>query len=55
MPKVLLVNRASPVEIDEATYFGNRVNTSLENNTPYVSLEEKKFLRYKVVDIISSF
>lgn len=54
MPKILLVNRKQPVEVDEVQYFGDRVNTSLFNNTPFVTLEEKKFLRYKVIDILSS-
>ncbi len=41
MPKVLLVNRKFPVTMDESFYYGERLNTSLKNNSPYVCLEEK--------------
>jgi hypothetical protein len=54
LPRVLLVNRRHPVKVDESSYFGDRVETSLINSIPYVTHESKKFLRYKVIDIKST-
>ncbi|CDW78106.1 wd-40 repeat protein [Stylonychia lemnae] len=53
-PRVLLVDHNHPVDINQAEYFGDRLTCSLQNNVSYVKIEEKKFLRYKVIEIINS-
>ena len=52
-PKVLLIDRLNPVEVDEVEYYGDRLNTALENNTPYIKSEEKKFLRHRMIEVIN--
>ena len=34
-------------------YFGERMQSSLDNNVSYVKIEEKSFLKYKLIEITS--
>jgi hypothetical protein len=49
----LLIDRDNPVEIDESEYYGDRLKTALENNTPYIKIEKKAFLRHRMIEIIN--
>lgn len=53
MPRLLLFNNIKEVEVDEKTYFQDRLYLSLPNNTSYVSMEEKKFREFKLIEIVS--
>jgi hypothetical protein len=49
----LLIDRDNPVEVDENEYYGDRLKTALENNTPYIKIEKKTFLRHRMIEIIN--
>lgn len=53
-PRVLLIDRANPVEMDEREYFGDRLTSPLENNTSYVKIEQKSFLKHKLIEILNN-
>ena len=51
---MLLIDRENEEDVDENEYYGERLKTSLQNNTPYIKIEKKTFLRHKVIEILDS-
>jgi len=49
-PYVLLYNPSAEVSnVDEKAYFGDRLTTSIPNNTPYSKIETSTFRTFKVI------
>lgn len=40
--------------MDEREYFGDRLTSPLENNTSYVKIEQKSFLKHKLIEILNN-
>jgi len=49
-----LYNPSSEVkDVDEKLYYGDRLHTSLPNNTPYSKIEASVFRTFKVIQIVN--
>lgn len=52
--QVLLINKKEPVAVDEVQFFGDRLKSELGHNSSYVSTMEKKFFRFRVIEILNT-
>lgn len=53
--RVLLINKKTSVEnIDESSFFGDRLNSELGVNASYLSSQTKKFYRFRMIEILES-
>ena len=52
-PRVLLIDKEKSLTIDESEYYGDRLKTALENNTPFIKIEKKTFVRYRMIEIMN--
>lgn len=50
MPNLLLIDSVTEYpDVDQKAFFGDRLYTSLPNNTAYSAVEEKKFRSFKMI------
>ena len=54
MPKLLLYDDVTEItDVDVDKYFGDRLTTSLKNNTAYTKIEQKTFRQFKLMEILN--
>ena len=52
---ILLVDKKNPVtDVDQVRFFDGRINSELGADTSYVSTLEKKFYRFRVIEIMDT-
>jgi hypothetical protein len=47
----LLINKKSPVNIDDVIFFGDRLKSELGDNTSFINTIDKKFYKFRVIQI----
>ena len=53
-PSVLLIDSNTEVtDVDDKAFFGDRLYTSLPNNTAYTAVEQKTWRNFKILQIVS--
>ncbi len=52
---ILLIDKKNPVaNVDQVKFFSGRINSELGADTSYVSTLDKKFYRFRVIEILEN-
>ena len=52
--KMLLIDKKNHIEVDESAFYGDRLKSELGVNSSYVSTIQKKFYRFRVIEIMET-
>ena len=52
--KMLLIDKKNHIEVDQSEFYGDRLKSELGVNSSYVSTIQKKFYRFRVIQIMET-